>query len=69
MTDSTKLSDYPKTETVAKRQEWTTAELQVEFSVVGFSMGMVVVDRKSDGVRGSMMFDHSPRIYYGFVPA
>jgi hypothetical protein len=31
MTDSTKLSDYPKTETVAKRQEWTTAELQVEF--------------------------------------
>ena len=68
MTDSTKLSDYPKAETV-KSQVWNTAELQADFDVVGFSMGMVVVDRKSDGVRGSMMFDHSPRIYYGFRPA
>lgn len=56
------------TDTV-KRKEWTTAELQKEFDVVGFSMGMVVVDRKSDGVRGSMHFDHSPRVYYSFQPA
>jgi hypothetical protein len=60
-----------KTEAVetVKRQEWSTSELQADFDVVGFSAGMVVVVRKSDGVRGSMRFDHSPRIYYGFHPA
>jgi hypothetical protein len=68
MTESTKLSDWMKVDT-SNRQEWTTAELQSDFHVVGFSMGMVVVDRKADGVRGSMMFDHSPRVYYGFKPA
>ncbi len=50
-------------------ERFTTEQLREKFDVVGFSMGLVVVDRKSDGVRGSMEFDHSPRIYYGFKPA
>ena len=49
-------------------QRWTTNELQEEFTVDGFSMGMVVVTRQVDGVQGTMDFDHSPRIYYNFEP-
>ena len=29
---------------------------------------LVVVRRKSDGVKGSLMFQHSPRFYFGFEP-
>jgi hypothetical protein len=27
----------------------------------------VVVRRKADGVKGSLMFQHMPRFYYGFA--
>lgn len=43
-----------------------TAELQQEFDVVGFLAPFVVARRRSDCVRGSLMFQHSPRLYYGF---
>lgn len=45
---------------------WNTTELQQDYSVVGFMAPYVVVQRKSDGVRGSLLFQHSPRLYYGF---
>ena len=45
---------------------WTTKELQDEFEVLGFSLGYCVVRRKSDGVVGSLAFDHAPRIYFNF---
>ena len=45
-----------------------TSELQENFSVLSFLAPYVVVQRKSDGVKGSMMFQHSPRFYYGFQP-
>lgn len=45
-----------------------TTELQQDFSVLGFMAPYVVVQRKSDGVRGSLMFQHSPRLYFGFQP-
>ena len=45
-----------------------TSELQRNFSVLGFMAPYVVVQRKSDGVRGSLLFQHSPRLYYGFKP-
>jgi hypothetical protein len=48
------------------RTTWTTAELQEDFEVMGFSMGFVVVKRKADGVVGSMEFNHTPRVYYGW---
>ncbi len=48
---------------------YTTAELQEHFTVEGFMAPFVVVTRKSDGVRGSLMFTHSPRRYFLFQPA
>jgi hypothetical protein len=49
-------------------KQWTTEELQRDFTVHGFSMGYVVVTRKSDGVKGSLYFNHHPRVYYSFRP-
>ena len=39
-----------------------------EYEVLGFALGICVVRRKSDGVRGTLDFDHAPRRYYNFVP-
>jgi hypothetical protein len=49
-------------------QVWDTTELQQDFQVLGFMAPLVVVARKSDGVKGSLYFQHSPRLYYGFQP-
>lgn len=49
-------------------ETWTTEELQRDFTVEGFAAPFVVVRRKSDGVRGSLEFSHSPRLYWGFTP-
>lgn len=46
----------------------TTAEMMEQYEAVGFGGGLVVVRRRSDGVLGSLQFDHSPRLYYGFLP-
>jgi hypothetical protein len=57
----------PRTALEAKYgQLWDTREMQAEFSVSGFMAPMVVVTRKSDGVRGTLMFSHSPRFYHSF---
>ena len=45
---------------------WDTHELQAEFTVVAFMAPYVTVKRKTDGVRGTMLFQHSPRLYYAF---
>lgn len=49
-------------------QVWTTQELAAEFDVIGFMAPIVVVRRKADGVKGSLEFQHNPRIYFNFVP-
>ena len=49
-------------------QTWTTEGLRQEFEVQGFMAPFVVVRRKSDGVRGTLMFRHAPRVYFGFEP-
>jgi len=46
-----------------------TDEVTEKFSVEGFMAPFVVVTRKSDGVRGSLMFRSRPRYYFGFSPA
>lgn len=43
---------------------WNTAELQRDFEVVGFAAPFVVVRRRADGVKGTLEFTHSPRIYF-----
>ncbi len=49
-------------------QVWDTSELQDDFQVLGFMAPIVVVKRRSDGVRGSLMFQNDPRLYYSFSP-
>ncbi len=49
-------------------QVWDTTELQRDFSVEGFLALYVVVRRNSDGRRGSLRFQHSPRFYFSFSP-
>jgi hypothetical protein len=49
-------------------QVWNTEELSRDFDVTGFMAPFVVVRRKSDGVVGSLEFQHSPRLYYSFTP-
>ena len=47
-------------------QVWDTKEMQQDFEVTGFLAPFVVVRRKSDGVVGSLKFQHDPRLYFGF---
>lgn len=50
------------------RQEWTTEELREDFDVLSFMAPFVVVRRKSDGIKGSLKFTHSPRVYFEWLP-
>jgi hypothetical protein len=45
---------------------WNTQELGEDFEVLGFAAPLVVVRRRSDGVRGSLFFQHAPRLYFSF---
>ena len=45
---------------------WDTAELSADFKVTGFLAPFCAVERKADGKTGTVMFQHSPRFYYGF---
>lgn len=47
-------------------QVWDTEELQRDFDVIGFAAPFIVVRRKSDGERGSLLFQHHPRFYFCF---
>ena len=47
-------------------QVWDTDEMQADFTVVGFMAPYIVAKRKSDGVKGSLVFQHDPRLYYNF---
>lgn len=47
---------------------WDTDELQRDFEVMGFAAPFVVVRRRSDGMVGSLFFQHEPRFYFGFSP-
>jgi len=47
---------------------WNTADLTTEFEVLGFMAPYVVVQRKADGCKGSLEFQHSPRLYFNFEP-
>ena len=39
---------------------WSTSELTEDFEVLGFMAPFVVVRRRLDAVRGSLMFQHDP---------
>ena len=45
---------------------WDTDELQRDFIVQAFYAPFVIVTRRKDGVRGSLMFQDHPRYYFKF---
>lgn len=49
-------------------QVWDTNQLQEDFTVLGFMSPMIAVIRKSDGIKGSLFFQHGPRFYFNFQP-
>ena len=50
-------------------QVWDTGQISEDFEVLGFMAPYVVVRRRSDGVKGSLEFQHRPRFYFNFVSA
>ena len=64
------FNENPRTkEELAKEYEgvWDMEELRKEFDVSGFLAPFVSVTRKSDGVKGTMMFQHDPRYYFDWT--
>ena len=51
---------------ISEDQEWDTTQLQQDFEVTGFMAPFCLVRRKSDGKKGTLMFRHDPRVYFGF---
>ncbi len=49
-------------------QIWGTSEVRRDYEVLGFMAPYVVVRRKEDGIKGSLMFQHDPRFYFKFEP-
>lgn len=49
-------------------QVWDTDQLSEEFQPIGFMAPIIVVRRRSDGVKGSLEFQHSPRFYFSWQP-
>ena len=50
-----------------KNPVYDTTELQETFIVHSFLAPCVFVTRKSDGVKGTLMFRSRPRFYFSFV--
>jgi hypothetical protein len=47
---------------------WDIQQLSEDFEVLGFMAPLIAVRRKSDGQKGSLMFQHHPRFYFSFQP-
>ena len=62
------IKSYDDNTDPVQGQEWDTAALQRDFTVDFFAAPFVLVTRKADGVKGSLRFKHSPRVYWGFTP-
>ncbi len=49
-------------------QVWDTDQLRQDFEVLEFAAPYVIARRRSDGVLGSLEFQHEPRFYFNFKP-
>lgn len=49
-------------------QVWSTSQMQQDFEALGFQAPYIVVRRRADGVKGSLEFQHNPRLYFNFQP-
>ena len=52
-----------------KDNVWDTTELQETFEVRGFAAPFCTVIKKDTGEKGTVMFQHMPRFYFGFQPS
>jgi len=43
------------------------AEVEAKFEVISFAAPFMIVRRKSDDAKGTLMFQHSPRFYFEFT--
>lgn len=43
-----------------------TAQVQEKYEVLGFAAPCVIVRRRTDGKRGTLFFQHSPRFFFLF---
>lgn len=59
-------SGQPARDLAEATDRWDTAALCRDFEVIGFAAPFVVVKRKADGVKGSLEFTHSPRVYFNW---
>ncbi len=59
-------TDQPARDLAQADQRWNTEEVQRDFIIRSFLAPFVFVTRRSDGVKGSMEFTHSPRFYFNF---
>jgi hypothetical protein len=65
-TEAARRAMLEDTTRTAPDDRMSTVEMSALYDVVGFLAPFVVVVRKSDGVKGSLEFTHSPRFYFGF---
>lgn len=49
-------------------QVWNSDQLREDYKVNSFAAPYVGVTRRSDGLEGSLEFQHSPRFYFSFTP-
>ncbi len=49
-----------------KEDVFSTEEVREKFEVLGFMAPFVVVRHKGTNKKGSLMFQHNPRIYFGY---
>jgi hypothetical protein len=52
----------------AGREVWDSSAVRQDFTITGFMAPFVTATRKSDGQKGTLMFTHSPRFYFSWVP-
>lgn len=46
---------------------WNTDEVREHFEILGFCAPYCTARRKSDGKKGTLQFNHMPRLYFNFV--
>lgn len=65
-------SNNPQTERQRLEKEYgvgnvfDTKQLSTQFEVIGFMAPFCVVREKASGKKGSVQFQHNPRLYFGF---
>jgi hypothetical protein len=63
------IHDYSTGEMPSPDEEqWDTTALMRDFEVNGFMAPFVMVTRRSDGAKGTLQFNHNPRVYFSWEP-